>query len=165
MEIKVLTIDNKCELEELITNIEDNLENDKWWLPIQEKAYENFFNEDWTIFVGAFDNNKLVGASALFFNEFEYGESVSTLNIESDKVAEIGRCMVLPNYRGKNLMHCMNLKLIEIAKSKEIEYLIATAHPNNNPSNNSLRKIGMKFKNKINKYNDYERNIYLKKLI
>ena len=71
-------------------------------------------------FFGVFDNDKLVAASALFLNEYEYKESVENIGMKNYKFAEIGRCMVLPEYRGYNLMYKLNLILENIAKKSRV---------------------------------------------
>ena len=61
-------------------------------------------------------------------------------------------------------MYKMNKKIIEIAYKKNIKYLISTTHPNNISSCKSLEKLGMQVVGKINKHDNYERNIFLRKL-
>jgi len=162
MEIRKLNTDDKTQLFNLIKVIETNLPDNTWWLPIKEKAKEEFFNENWTIFVGAFENNILIGASALFLNEYEFGEAASYLEDNSKQIfAEIGRCMVHPNYRGKNILYLLNDNLIKEAKKLNKTHLIATAHPNNIPSNTSLQKSGFKIVKTIVKDKIYPRNILL----
>lgn len=165
IQIRKLNIKDKDKLFSLINLIEDNLSNNAFWLPIQEKAKDNFFNEDWVVFLGAFNDDKLIGASALFLNKYEYEETVESLNMPKNfTFAEIGRCMVDPDYRGQNIMYTLNLKLIKIAKKLQVDYLVATAHPQNLPSKTSLKKLGMKKVNTIIKYNSFPRDIYLYKV-
>lgn len=165
IKIRKLNIKDKDKLYSLIKLIEDNLFNNAFWLPIQEKAKANFFNEDWTVFLGAFNEDKLIGASALFLNKHEYEETVESLNmLKSFTFAEIGRCMVAPDYRGQNIMYTLNFELIKIAKRLQIDYLVATAHPQNLPSKTSLEKLGMKKVNTIIKYNSFPRDVYLYKI-
>ena len=61
-------------------------------------------------------------------------------------------------------MHKVNSKLIEIAKKKGFEYLVATAHPDNVASNKSLAKLGMECKAQIIRAGKYLRNVYMIKL-
>lgn len=162
--IRQLKKENSSQLNELIFQIESSIQNKKWWLPINETSRNHFFDEDWTYFLGLFDNDKLIGASALFFNKHEYGESLSHCKDVKLPVAEIGRCMILPSYRGNNYLHKLNSKLLEIAKKKNISTLLATIHPENKPSQNSFLSLGFKKKAKIIKYNDFERDILLLEL-
>lgn len=143
----------------LINDIECSLPDATWWLPIKKTAQEHFFDKSWTIFYGAFDKDKLVAASGLFINPYEYAECAIQLGLNLDKTAEIGRCMVLPDYRGHNLMFMLNKLLIEEALKLDRSTIIATAHPNNISSNKSLIKLGMSIKGEIVKMDSYPRNI------
>jgi RimJ/RimL family protein N-acetyltransferase len=161
LQFRQLSIDDKAELEELITLTESTIKHSDWWLPISDISRQHFFDEEWTCFYGGFLNEKLISASALFFNENEFGESRDKLGIGTCKIAEIGRCMVNPENQGNNLMFKINSILYSIAKEKEIQYLIATAHPDNLSSCKSLEKLGFVRKNTILKNSKYLRNIYL----
>ena len=165
MEIRQLTEKDRESLLNLIDTIEEKLENKTWWLPISAEALENFFNKDWTIFYGAFDGEKLVAASALFINKYYFESIVSHLeNVDINKFGKIGRCMVHPDYRGNNLMFKINQKLVKIAKSMNLEYLGAIAHPQNIASNTSLQKLGLRVAQTIIKDGKYPRNILCAKL-
>ena len=159
--IRKLTPNDKPQLDNLIKKIESSLPHKDWWLPIPSTAYEHFFDEAWTLFCGAFDQEKLVGASALFFNEFEYGKAVSYIHLTTQKIAEIGRCMVSPDYRGHELMFKMNEFLFGV-NPKKVDCFVATAHPENMPSIKSLEKSGF-IKQATFVKADMKRNIYLKK--
>lgn len=151
------------QLEELICNIEGSLSDELFWLPIKKEAKDNFFNEEWTCFVGAFDQEKLVAAAALFFNEFEFGETLDTVGVnraDFSSYAEIGRCMVLPEYRGRGLMCSMIASLKEIAIEAEKKYLVATVHPQNMASRRSLENAGMRQIGETVKCGKYPRCIY-----
>ena len=97
MNIRVLDKNDKAALEQLIYTIENALPVPEWWIPIDDIERSHFFDADWTCFLGAFnDDNELVAASALFFNEHEFAEEAEKLglDIRSTNVAEVGRCMV-----------------------------------------------------------------------
>ena len=73
MNIRVLDKNDKAALEQLIFTIENALPVPEWWIPIDDIERSHFFDADWTCFLGAFnDDNELVAASALFFNEHEF---------------------------------------------------------------------------------------------
>lgn len=159
--IRKLTLNDKPQLDNLIQKIEAALPHPDWWLPIPQEAYDHFFDETWTLFCGAFDKEKLIGACALFFNEFEFGKTASYIHLTTQKIAEIGRCMVLPDYRGHQLMYQMNEFLFGI-NPKKVDCFVATAHPDNMSSIKSLEKSGFIKKATFVKF-DMKRNIYLKK--
>lgn len=164
LKTRKLVIDDKYKLEELIKQIENNLENEQLWLPINIKSREHFFDDEWTYFLGMFDKNKLIAAVGLFFNENEYKESVKILQIDNCKIAEIGRAMVTPEYRHKGLMKKIMLELINYSKRQGIQYLVATVHPQNIASQKTVTSLGMKKKEYCIKQGKYERDIFLLKL-
>ena len=155
---------DETKLYDLISQIETSLQEPKFWLPINSVSKNHFFDEDWTYFLGLFDNDKLIGACALFFNKHEFGESLSHCDNVKMPLAEMGRGMILPEYRGKNYLYTIMVKLLEIAKQKNITTLLATIHPQNIPSQRSASKIGFKVKSQIIKYNDFIRDILLLEL-
>ena len=161
MEFRKLTIDDKSNVDNLIDTIEENLEQKDFWLPINTISREHFFDDTWTEFYGVFDNSKLVAASALFYNDHEFKESAASLCMENAVIAEIGRCMVYPAFRGNNLLYKINLELLKIAASKNIEYILATIHPNNLPSQRSFQRLGLKKRHTYTKSNGYVRDIYM----
>ena len=155
---------DETKLYDLISQIETNLQEPKFWLPINSVSKNHFFDEDWTYFLGLFDNDKLIGACALFFNEHEFGESLSHCDNVKMPVAEIGRAMILPEYRVKINLYKIMVKILEIAKQKNIATLLATIHPQNSPSKRLALKMGFKVKGQIIKYNDFIRDILLLEL-
>lgn len=160
MKIKKLTKKHSDALETLIKEIEKNLVDKRWWLPINEVSRDNFLNDEWCYFLGLFDKKKLVGASCLFFNKHEYEASLKLCRNTEEPVAEIGRCMVAPKYRGHNYLYKLNKKLMKIAKKRGIKNIIATIHPENKASLRSFAHLNVKLQAKTVKNEIYERNIY-----
>lgn len=161
MEFRKLEKSDSQKLEDLIKNVENNLDDETFWLPITTKSRENYFNNNWTYFLGAFENDELIGAAALFFNENEFGESCKTLGISFDNIAEYGRAMVRFDQRNKGIMKQILGRLLEEAKKIGIKKVIATVHPNNIPSQKVLINFGFDNKFKVVKNNKYERYIFL----
>ena len=159
LEFRRLKDDDENKLNALINVIETDLSDAAWWLPLKAKAKEHFFDLNWTIFQGAFDSGELVGACGLFLNPFEYGECADYIGASYNHTAEIGRCMVHPNYRGQNIMLSLNKILLKEAKNLNRTTIIATVHPDNISSNTSLIKLGMKVEKTIVKQKIYPRNI------
>ncbi len=160
MNIRKLTALDSESLKKLIEAIEDSLENKDFWLPINETSEIHFFDENWTEFYGLFEGERLVAASALFYNEHEFGESLSHLQRIGCKTAEIGRSMVHPQYRGNNYLLKINTELLKLAKSKGIELVLATIHPQNVPSQKSFQKLGFTKQCTYVKHGGFLRDIY-----
>lgn len=163
IDAKLLSKENQKEYCHLLETISTSIPNELFWLPISQTSAEHFFDPEWTDIIGLFDDEKLVAVSSLFYHIEEYGESAAKVGIDctATKVAEIGRCAVLPTYRGRDIMYTLNKKLVQMAKNRDIQILIATAHPNNVPSCKSLEKLGMKLEGHIIKKKKYPRNIYI----
>lgn len=167
MIIRELISSDETDLSILIEKIESSLINKDYWLPINDTSRLHFLDKRWTRFYGAFERGELVGASALFLNQHEFGESLAQLaaaTLASDEVAEIGRSMILPIYRGKNLLFDINRYVVDEAKRLGKKYVIATIHPDNIPSRKSFEKLGMKMILTYTKGCGYVRDIYLMKL-
>lgn len=164
LKLKRLELNDKIKLEELIKQIENNLENERFWLPINIESREHFFDDEWTYFLGIFDKDKLIAAVGLFFNENEYGETKKILQLQGYKIAEIGRAMVAPGYRGKGLMIKIMKQLIDHAKKQGYQYLVATVHPQNTASQKSVIALGMNKKDSYVKPGGFKRDIFLLKL-
>lgn len=112
-------------------------------LPMTPEEYEDTFaagSPD--LVLGLFDNDRLIATSALLHDVRAYQDQTEVHEILTHSCAEIGECMVLPEYRGKSLMLQLNQLLKEEAKRQHIEYMLATAHPENIYSNNSLKQLG-----------------------
>jgi RimJ/RimL family protein N-acetyltransferase len=157
IDTRVLTESDAAALDDLIEVIESNLEHKEWWFPITKKSRSLFFDGKSAVLMGAFYGNKLVAASGMFFYEVLSETNVSTL---SDELAEIGRCMVLPKYRGDNLMLKLNRELVAKARELGKKGLVATAHPDNIASCRSLETLGFTKKCLVKKWNNYSRNYY-----
>lgn len=71
--------------------------------------------------------------------------------------------MTLPTSRSKGYMLNLNKELLEVAKTKKIKYILATAHPENISSNKSLQNLGMNFIKEFTRHN-FPRNLYILEL-
>ena len=141
------------------------LVNPSWFMPFSEENVEKLFEEGSTLVVyGCFIDGELAGISLFDFNEEEFAEMSKLLGVDDKKGAELGGSMVLPAFRGQHIMYDINQALIKEAKEMEIDYFVATAHPDNIASNSSLKKLGMEYKTTITRVNGYLRNVYLLKL-
>lgn len=162
-ELRKLELRDKNQLEQLIEKISINLENEFFWLPITDESREHFFDDKWTYFLGMFEKEKLIAAVGLFLNKNEYEESAKKLQLQDKNIAEIGRAMVLPEYRNNGYMKQITKELVKYAEGHGIKYLVATAHPQNIPSQKALEALGMIRKGSCIKQGKYERDIFFLK--
>lgn len=164
LEFRLLNTSDKTQLENLLKITSKNVQNPKFWLPISHVSKEHFLDKSWTVFNGCFINDELVATAGLFINPHEYSDSLQYLNLGDCEVAELGRLMVEPTCQGNHLSYHVSKTLIEIARQRGVEYLIATSHPNNIPSQKILHKLGFEKKSYFVKNFNYQRDILVKKL-
>ncbi len=160
MELKKLERKDERQFRELNETIRANLSNSDYFMPLGEVVFENFYNPDMFMTYGFFDGEKLAACSLLSFDEDDLKELKQLLRLDG-KTAEMGASMTLPEYRGNNLMFKINEKLLNEAKTTDLKYIVATAHPNNVASNMSLKKLGMIKAAEINRHGKFKRNVYL----
>lgn len=161
--VKIIQLEKKDEnkLLNLINIVEKNLKEKDWWLPISDIEKRIYFKKNKILFLGAFDNEKLVGAIALFVDKNEYGTAFQYLSDKKNKnIAKIGRAMVLPEYRRKNIMNLMTQKALDKAKAFNFNSVFAIAHPENVASVSYLQKIGFKHIKTFETPNGYLRDLF-----
>lgn len=164
MEIIRLTREHHADFLSINQAVLSTLENTAWFIPFSEESLADAFTDKSRLTVyGAIDQGRLVGVSTLDEDEGEWSELTDSLGV-SGRCAEIGGSMVLPEVRGQGLMHRLNTALIEVARQKGIEILLATAHPDNLASNKSLKSIGMEQKATIVRSGKYPRNVYMMRI-
>ena len=165
--VEIIKLDKSYQQEFIDINkvICENLVNALWFMPFSEENLKNTFDENSSLTVyGAKVDGKLACVSVIDKDDNEWLELCDAIGIKSENVAEIGGSMTLPSYRGQGLMTMVNQKLIEVSKEMGLEYLVATAHPDNIASNKSLAKIGMECKTQIMRAGKYLRKVYMMKL-
>ena len=164
MNYRRLEISDAGRLDKLIDDTFSNLIDDKFFLPISQDVRDLFFDDEQTYFLGAFSSDNLVGAAALLFSEKVWGESRDKIGLNSSSVVEFGLAMVDPSLRGHGIMNTLSAKLLEIALTSDSDYLIATVHPDNAPSQKVIKSLGMKKEGFCIKPGGYERDIFLRSL-
>jgi RimJ/RimL family protein N-acetyltransferase len=133
-------------------------------MPFSEENLQNTFAEGSSLVIyGAFIDGTLGAVSLFDTNQEEFKELAKVCGVSTDKGAELGGSMVLPDFRGQNLMLDINLKLIEVAKRMGLKYFVATVHPDNIASNSSVKKLGMQYVTTITRTGGYLRNVYILK--
>ena len=162
IEIKRLTIEYHEEFRLLNRKVREALNDTSWFMPLSEKNIDNMFDPSSTLVVyGAIVDGTLAAVSLFDTCKEEYQPLAEAVNVPCcQKGAELGASMVLPQYRGQNLMLAINTQLISAAKEMGIEYFVATAHPDNLASNSSLKKLGMSYITTITRHGGYIRNVY-----
>ena len=158
-----IKVEEKQQLKELIDTVLKNLERKEFFMPFTKEELEDMFNKNKVITYGAYDGEKLVGTSQLFFDESYTTEIREILNINNNKIAEFGGYLVLEEYRNKGIMKHLEDMLISKLKEINYEYAVITVHPDNIASNKATEYTGAKIVKTTN-LGDYLRNIYLLKV-
>ena len=112
-------------------------------IPMTEEEYDDTFtdvNED--VVYGIFQGETLIATSSLLHDVRAYHDCPGMEEVLKHPCIEIGECMVLPRYRGRNLMLHLNRMVREEARRQGVRYMLATAHPDNIASNTSLQRLG-----------------------
>ena len=100
----------------------------------------------------------------MFLNKNEYGESQKQVQLEDKKIAEAGRVMCHTEYRGKGVATLLMAELIKYSKTLDLDFLLSTVHPQNEPSQRLVKKFGFKKVGSIIKSKSYERDILTKEI-
>lgn len=142
-----------------------NLPREDFLIPMTPEEYEDTFVDDSTdIVYGLFDQDELIATSSLLHDVRAYAEQPEVADVLTHRCAEIGECMVLPSHRGRGLMLKLNELLKKDAQRLGIEYMLATAHPENVASNTSLQKLGFRLVKTFDRHG-YLRNLYTMKIL
>lgn len=164
MEIRKLNKSDEDKLLELLDIVIKNLEHQEYFTKIEEHTKAHFLDDNYSEFYGLFDNDKLVACATLFIDPYEFAELCDDINLKYDNVAEIGRAVVHPNYRGNHYERLMVSHLIEVAPALKIKHLVATVHPDNIPSQKCFRSLDFKYEKTVMKKSGYLRDIFYKEL-
>ncbi len=160
--IRQLTLQDKAEFLALKKTVLDGLQHKDWFVDVPDN--DVWITPQHDILYGKFDGQKLVGVSGMLLDESFYFELRKALNLPTEKIAEMGVSLVLPDYRGQNIMYQINSVVEDKAREMGFEYIEATAHPDNVASCTSIEKLGFEKKNCIMRKGRYLRNVYLLKL-
>lgn len=159
MEIRQLSVKDKKLFDEFNKTILASIKNSEWFIPFSPDD-NSVLMPDHDLFLGQFDGEKIVGISGLIFAESFLGEIRNVLSLQGKVIAEVGGSMVLPEYRGQNIMLGLNKMLVQIAKEMGYEHLVATVHPDNVASRTSAETLGFVKKDCILRKGKFLRNVY-----
>ncbi|MCR5312668.1 MAG: GNAT family N-acetyltransferase [Bacteroidaceae bacterium] len=164
MVIKILNPEDRHLHEEMSKQIVANLPREDFLIPMSEAEYDETFKKGSPDVVYAlFEGENMVATSSMLHDVRDYASEPEMSDILLGKCIEIGECMVLPSHRGQNLMFMLNNLIIDTARERGVEYILATAHPDNIASNTSLQHLGLKLIKTFDRHG-YLRNLYAMKL-
>lgn len=157
---KKITKEDKNKWIELMHTVLENLKRKEFFIPFNEAEIEEIFEENRAIHMGAYDEEKLVGACTLYLDETYVKEIKEKLGLQSDKVIELGGYLVLEEYRNQGIIKSLEMLLVEEAKRLDYEYIVITVHPENTASNKATEFTGAKLVKTAN-LGEYLRNIWV----
>lgn len=163
IEYRKIEIKDKDNLKNLIDTVLDDLERKDFFIPFTDEEIDMMFDSSKVVTYGAYDNNKLVGTAQLYLSENYVEEIKEMLELKDSKVAELGGALVLKEYRNRGIIKYLLSILIEDAKNKNYDYLVATVHPENIASNKAVSSTKAEIIKTAN-LGEYLRNIYLLKI-
>lgn len=131
-----------------------------FFIPFTEIEIEKDFSpEAKDILLGIFEKDQLVAVSGLLYDLSDFYDLPELQGYDFQQMAEIGGCMTSPRHRNNGYMRMINENILKTAQQQQLRYLVATAHPDNIPSNSSLQRLGMKWFGHFQRHN-YPRNLY-----
>ena len=161
MTIRKLKSSDREAFFQLSKTVVEALENKDFLIPMTEEEADTTFRDDSKdVVLGAFIDDRLVATLGLFLDIRDY-EEVLPENCHSLNGAEIGEAMVSPELRRNGLMNKLWTSLNDIIQDSDLDFLLATAHPDN-ISNRLMQKDGFKLY-KVFKRRGYTRNMYFRK--
>lgn len=134
-------------------------------IPMTEDEYDDTYTEEnQDVVYGIFDGEKLVATSSLLHDVRAYSDNEELSEVMKHSCIEIGESMVLPEYRGNGYMLRLNNLIKDEARRQGVEYMLATAHPDNIASNTSLRHLGYRLVKEFTRCG-FRRNLLLLDLV
>lgn len=141
--LRCLTPEDRPLHEAMSRVIYEALPNKELLIPMTPEEYDDTYtdtNED--VVYGVFREGRLIATCSLLHDVRAYAVNPELKDLLKHPCIEIGECMVLPEYRGRSLMLHLNKLIKAEARRQDVCYMLATAHPDNKASNDSLRKLG-----------------------
>ena len=163
--LRCLTPSDRASHEAMSRDIVATLSSPVMLIPMTPSEYDSTFtSESNDVVYGLFDSEeRLVATSSLLHDVRDYAGNVELADILTHRCAEIGESMVLPAWRGHGYMLMLNRLIKTEAERQGIEYMLATAHPDNTASNRSLRQLGYRLVKTFERHGRL-RNLYVMKL-
>lgn len=160
MEIRILTPTDRKAFFELSSAVVKALKHKEWLIPMTEEEADVTFAEGSTdVVLGGFADGRLVATLGLFHDIRDYADYLPA-ELHDMKGAEIGEAMVDPEMRRGGLMNELWQALKDVIKNRDLDFLLATAHPDN-ISNHLIQKDDFQL-HKVFERRGYLRNMYLK---
>lgn len=156
--------EDKTQLRTLIDHVLRSLEKPEYFIAYAEWELNRLFDESYALLHGAYHGSKLVGMSQLYCDEELISEHVNKLELIGKKTCELGGSLVLPEYRGKDIMYHLVKVQADIARKSDYDYVIALAHPDNVGSIKALEKLGLHYVKTDLVNQNYLRNLYVMEL-
>lgn len=162
MTIRVLTPSDREAFFKLSKVVVEALTNKDWLIPMtEEEADATFHDNSKDVVLGAFLDDTLVATLGLFHDIRDYKEELPNEYLSLNG-AEIGEAMVRPDIRRNGLMNKLFEALQSYIQSSHLNFLLATAHPDN-ISNHLIQKSDFTLY-KVFDRRGYTRNMYIKNL-
>lgn len=153
------------EVRNLVKVVFENIERKDFLIPWTEEQMNRFFDEEYSILFGAYDNNKLVAMCQIFTSKEIEEEYYDILKIsEPDSICELGGFLVLPEYRKKGVMTNLVSITMDCFNQLNFKYIISTVHPENLASNRIVQQLGFDLYTNLTTQSGYLRSLYWKKL-
>jgi len=118
------------------------LPNKTFWLPEEGDVLKHYGDEFWSLFWGAFDGEKMVGAVGIFLTGAKLDKNKELADIAGEDAVEVGRLAVHPDYRNRGIAKKLLKEILNFAGNSAYDFAVCTVHPDNDASKRTLKDIG-----------------------
>lgn len=161
---KKIPAKDDSQVRNLINIVFESLEREDFLIPWTEEQMNRFFNEEYSILFGAYDNEKLIAISQIFTPKEIEEEYYDILKIPKlNGICELGGFLVLPEYRQKGIMTNLAIMTMDYFNGLKYDYIISTVHPENKASNKIVKKLGFELYDTLMTQSGYLRALYWRK--
>ncbi len=168
MKFRRITEKDVAQVSKLIDEMNRNLEDPSFFMTMESDlpSVQKMISKERFLILGAFENGKLAGISALDFKNGKLPEKYRfPVWCDVTRMVEFSFNIVGLEFRGKGLMFQMLTEIKKVALSMGFEFACATVHKDNIASRKTLEKIGLEFYREVELETPFPRNLMLMKLI
>ena len=164
IDYRLIDVKEKLALIDLMNTVVEGLERKDFFIPFTSEEIDSMFDDKKAVVYGSYDDGKLVGTAQLYLGDEFVDEIKAAIGIENAKAAEFGGVMVLKKYRNHGIMKRFSKIMIEEARKRKYEYIVACAHAENIASNAAILAMGAQLKKTGDLSGHRNRNMYLLQL-
>jgi RimJ/RimL family protein N-acetyltransferase len=146
---------------DLMNTVVEGLSRKDFFIPFTSAEIDAMFDENIAVPYGAYEDGRLVGTAQLYLGDAFVNAIKKAVGIGDKREAEFGGVMVLKEYRNRGIMKHFAQILIDEARNRGFDYIVACAHKENTASNIAIQSTGARLKHTGDLNGHRDRNMYL----